>query len=100
HYIPTAQQSEHLLRRIHSRTGTTTAALLHRQHILHNRTHRLLHLLRGDQAICGANRFPKLGIDSSDQPVRSSKLFLRMVPSSWVAAAPFDGVLVVWHEQA
>src|SRR6266571_4242871 len=38
-YIPTAQQSEHLLRRIHTRTGTTPTALLHRQHILHNRTH-------------------------------------------------------------
>src|SRR6266568_7232864 len=41
HYVPTAQQSQHVLRRIHTRTRTTPTALLHRQHILHNRTHSL-----------------------------------------------------------
>src|SRR6266704_3850921 len=65
YYISTAQQSEHLLRRIHTRTGTTPAALLHRQRILHSRTHSLLHLLRSDQTIRGANSFPKLGIGLS-----------------------------------
>src|SRR5437016_6872947 len=61
HYIPTAEQSEHILRRIHPRTGTTTAALLHRQRILHNRTHSLLHLLRSNQTIRSTNSNPKLG---------------------------------------
>src|SRR6266705_3802140 len=61
HYIPTAQQSKHLLRRIHTRTRPTPAALLHRQHILHNRTHSLLHLLRSDQEIRSANSHTKIG---------------------------------------
>src|SRR6266704_4411242 len=71
YYVPTAQQSKHLLRRIHTRTRTTTAAVLHCQRILHNRTHSLLHLLRSDQAIRGANSFPKLGIGSL-RPARAS----------------------------
>src|SRR5213592_583817 len=75
YYVSTAQQSQHLLRRIHTRTGTTPAALLHRQRILHNRTRRLLHLLRSDQAIRGANSFPKLGIDRS-RPARASAVIL------------------------
>src|SRR5205809_4799142 len=75
YYISTAQQSEHLLRRIHTWIGTTTAALLHRQHILHNRTHSLLHLLRSDQAIRSANSLPKLGIDPS-RPARASAVIL------------------------
>src|SRR5207245_3426156 len=61
HYVPTAQQLEHLLRRIHTRPRTTTAALLHRQRILHNRTHSLLHLLRSDQEIRSANSHTKIG---------------------------------------
>src|SRR5438094_6535269 len=75
YYVSTAQQSQHLLRRTHTRTRTTTAALLHRQRILHNRTRRLLHLLRGDQAIRGANSLPKLGIDSP-RPARVSAVTL------------------------
>src|SRR5438034_5457283 len=75
YYVSTAQQSQHLLRRIHTWTGTTPAALLHRQHILHNRTHSLLHLLRGDQTIRGANSLSKIGTDSS-RPARASAVIL------------------------
>src|SRR5437773_8911310 len=75
YYVSTTQQSEHLLRRTDTRTGTITAALLHRQRILHSRTRRLLHLLRGDQAIRGPNSLLRLGIDSS-RPARASALIL------------------------
>src|SRR5947199_1087363 len=81
YYVSTPQQSQHLLRRIHTRTVTTTASLLHRQRILHNRTRRLLHLLRGDQAIRGANSLPKLGIDSP-RPARVSAVTLHSCEST------------------
>src|SRR5881409_114864 len=68
YYVSTAQQSQHLLRRTHTRTRTTTAALLHRQRILHNRTRRLLHLLRSDQTLRGPNSISKLGTVARTSP--------------------------------